>query len=111
MPRRRKRSSPDEKKETSMEPSIETYPLVYRFNEPKGRKGKLCRQVKLAPIVRKQDGRIIANAGTERVPLLFEDGVELTASRSAVVLASSRPGRQAIARAARGDVERRRGKR
>ena len=85
-------------------PNTNNFPMVFRFNDPPGRKGRLCRQVTLSRVVRKGDGSIIPNAGTELVPLVFEDGVTLTASRSAIVLAASKPGRQVIARVRRGDV-------
>lgn len=65
---------------------------VYRFNELSSRKGARCRIEKLAAGLR------------GRVTVAFDDGSTADVPRSAIVLASSKLGRQSIARVARGDM-------
>lgn len=80
-----------------------TYDLVIRFRLP-NLWGRRCRIVNHGGLRRDRTGRTIPNSGDNYVALELDDGEVITAVRSAVVQAASLPGRQAIAKAARGGV-------
>ena len=80
-----------------------TYDLVIRFRLP-GLWGRRCRLIDHGNRKIAANGKWQYNSGDNRVSLELDDGSMVTAIRSAVVLATSRPGKQTLARAANGDV-------
>lgn len=79
-----------------------TYNSVFRFNTPTGLKGKLCCIVARANRGFWPDGSVMFNAGDNVVALEFETGERIMASRSSVVLADSRLGKQTAWKVQRG---------
>jgi len=87
-------------------PMTDGFPLVYRFLHPPGRRGLRCRLMLSVPGARRP-GAPAFSSGAESVTVEFADGQTLTAPRSAVVVAGSRPAHQAVkaARLARSRAE------
>ena len=77
---------------------------VFRWNTPAGWKGQLVRVVARQASGRWPDGSLYVNAGDGLVTVERHDGARLVVSRSAVILADSKLGRQTLARVARGDT-------